>query len=224
MLRLTEQPEPLQRAVAAWTTPIDYAVRFREYHILRQRPGRSLVESGYKRDIDEDWTSGVEFNYCPWTGHQTPGSLRAQWFEIVNDELGLEDFDFLSPVKDLPKEFVCEDWWINREIGRIDDPKLDKIEHMEFTIEEPDEDTPLGLRRPTGLLPHSCVPIALGFEEGNHYEYLEYLPWQREFGIRILDPSKPADFQPLEIEPILFCPYCGEKLPESLKAERDRRL
>jgi hypothetical protein len=231
MPRLIDQPKQLKRAVAEWSIPIDYAVRFREYHLHRERPGRSLVESGYKRDIDNDWTSGVEILYCPWTGVPTPGSLRNRWFDIVNNELGLVDFDVTSALqeaKGLPKEFISEEGWVRRCISATNDrdrPHFGQIEYIdEFVIEEPDAGAPPGIRRPVGKLPHSCASMAGGFEKEDYYDFLEYLPWNREFGIRIIDPSKPVDFQPLEIEPISFCPYCGDALPASLKDERNRRL
>jgi hypothetical protein len=46
-----------------------------------------------------------------------------------------------------------------------------------------------------------------------------YLPRTREYGFRIVDPFIRVENQPIRILPVRYCPWCGEKLPTSLKAE-----
>jgi len=51
-----------------------------------------------------------------------------------------------------------------------------------------------------------------------------YVPEDREYGPRILDPSQSVHDQPIAVAPVLHCPWCGKKLPPSLKALRLQRL
>ena len=51
-----------------------------------------------------------------------------------------------------------------------------------------------------------------------------YLPHTREYGIRVLDMSKPVDHQPIVIRPVPFCPFCGKEHPPSLRAKWDSRM
>ncbi len=101
-----------------------------------------------------------------------------------------------------------EDWWKER----------DEI----YGLTEPDWNSPPGFLRPVCTPPHTCEMMVARFEDDR--DMIAYLPWTREYGIRILDPDQPVDHQPIEIKPIRYCPWCGDELPESLRAERVRRL
>lgn len=67
-----------------------------------------------------------------------------------------------------------------------------------------------------GLMPHLCD---FGWSISGGPIMAAYLPWTREFGIRVIDPLHPVDYQPLRIRPIRYCPKCGEALPPSLRTE-----
>ncbi|AIL66129.1 hypothetical protein NOVO_09075 [Rickettsiales bacterium Ac37b] len=49
-------------------------------------------------------------NFCPWCGAKLPKSLRDEYFDIIYDELGMDDeFD-----PNLPEEFKSDEWWKKR--------------------------------------------------------------------------------------------------------------
>lgn len=75
-------------------TGIVYIPKFREYGIA----------------IDNGGSSIQMINFCPWCGHKLPKSLRDQWFDIVDNELGLEIFD--DDV--VPEEMKTSAWWGNK--------------------------------------------------------------------------------------------------------------
>lgn len=62
---------------------------------------------------------------------------------------------------------------------------------------------------------HTCTEMQWAVQEGE--SALIYIPEYREFGIRILDGG--TSFQV-----IAFCPWCGVRLPESLRDEWLKRL
>ena len=53
---------------------------------------------------------------------------------------------------------------------------------------------------------------------------ISYIPWTREYGIRRLPVDRMMETQPIRMRKIDFCPFCGTKLPSSLKAEWQRRI
>ena len=71
---------------------IVYLDHFREYGI-RVLDGGSALQSIY---------------FCPWSGDRLPASLRAQWFDIVED-FGMEPDD-----PNLPSELQSGEWWRKR--------------------------------------------------------------------------------------------------------------
>lgn len=58
-------------------------------------------------------------------------------------------------------------------------------------------------------LPHGCDGMALAIADPR--VALRYLPRFREYGIAVVDSSS--------IQEISHCPFCGEKLPGSLRDE-----
>ena len=78
-------------------TPIRYIPKFREF-------GLSILDGG---------TAYQLIHYCPWCGSSLPASLRDEWFDIVYDELELEDVD--DP--NIPKEMLTDQWWRDRNIS-----------------------------------------------------------------------------------------------------------
>lgn len=80
--------------------PVEYSFQWREYTI---------------RDFGS--TSRSLMIFCPNCGNRLPSSLRDDWFDILEQEYGLEDplYDDKSKV---PKEFWTDEWWRKR--GLID--------------------------------------------------------------------------------------------------------
>jgi len=48
--------------------------------------------------------------FCPWCGKKLPESLRGAFFDLIETELGMDDYD---PDK-LPEEFKTDEWWKKR--------------------------------------------------------------------------------------------------------------
>ncbi len=77
---------------------IAYNMVFREYYFKRKK----------NEVITLIW-------YCPWCGHKLPDSLRATFFDIIENEYGIETniFEVLKH-PNLPKEFKSDEWWKKR--------------------------------------------------------------------------------------------------------------
>ena len=76
--------------------PIQYSKRWREYSI---------------RDFKSTSISVMVF--CPNCATEFPESLRTEWFDILEQEYGLED-PTDDDKKKVPKEFLTDAWWKNR--------------------------------------------------------------------------------------------------------------
>src|ERR1700761_6396642 len=92
--------------------PIKYNERWREYSV---------------RDFSS--TSLSLMMFCPNCGTKLPFSVRDEWFDILEQEYGLED-----PMKDdkkkIPKEFLTDEWWKKRELknNKNENPDLSYLE------------------------------------------------------------------------------------------------
>lgn len=73
-------------------TPVVYNPKFREYDIELE---------------DSEVRQGIYF--CPWCGAALPGSLRNEWFEML-DELGLEPED----ESEIPIQMKSDRWWVEK--------------------------------------------------------------------------------------------------------------
>ena len=183
-------------------------------------------------------------DFCPWTGMKLSEGVGDAFFRIVEDELGLKDFVPTRDDGDLPEDMRSDAWWRKRskeELDRLSAPRHppqppeppEPPEHnagfiidldgayrgaMALPPETLDDNrhVPPGFRRYRGWLPHFCLGMV---SLGSPNIMLAYLPWTREFGIRMLDPLQPPDYQPLRIRPISFCPWCGQALPKTLRSE-----
>lgn len=91
--------------------PVEYSNKWREYSI---------------RDFSS--TSRSLMMFCSNCGTRLPSSLRDEWFDILEDEYGLED-----PMDDdkakVPKEFWTDQWWKNRQLT---DNKGEEVEKSLF--------------------------------------------------------------------------------------------
>lgn len=49
--------------------------------------------------------------YCPWCGRRLPDSLREEYFDVLEEEYGIEpDIDMLKNER-LPQDFRSDAWW-----------------------------------------------------------------------------------------------------------------
>lgn len=230
--------ERLIRASADERVQLVYEPRDRNFAIrcLRPREVPGLM-NGLQRPPDRFvMIQGIEF--CPWSGAPLPGELVKELVRTVQSELGLADFGLIEDGHKLPDEFRTDQWWKKRghdghstnEVLRAGwkRPKPVRGRVVVTTLDLPPERWPAsfigqprflppGFHRPEGHPPHLCRRM---FDQLDDYRVMiAYLPWTREYGIRVLDPFVPADYQHLRIQPILYCPWCGEKLPASLREE-----
>lgn len=109
--------EALQYEIEDKYCPIEYACRWREYTI---------------RDFSS--TSKSLILFCPNCGTKLPRSLRDDWFDILEQEYGLEDPLYDDKDK-VPKEFMTDEWW-----------KMRKL------IDSKEDTTSISLQKPVRLL------------------------------------------------------------------------
>lgn len=58
-------------------------------------------------------TGCMLMDYCMFCGKKLPASLRHEWFDLLEQEYGLED-PMDEDKKKVPKEFMTEEWWKKR--------------------------------------------------------------------------------------------------------------
>lgn len=232
----TGLPAPLIDAAADPRVQIVYSARFRAFSIRHLEPGEAPGTIGPRPDfrrIIQVW----QIEFCPWTGEALPGDLNDEYRRAVEQEYGIEDWSPFERYRRLPAEFLSDAWWRERGLAthitnpaakaRWRRPQIVRGKIVETTLATPVyEDWPKwwigsyvflppGYRRPGGTPPHMCERMHSAL--GDIRAMISYLPWTREYGIRILNPRRAADYQRLRIRPISFCPWCGRKLPESLR-------
>jgi hypothetical protein len=79
-------------------TIIHYSSRYREY-------GVTIPKS----------TGCMLMDFCMFCGKKLPTSLRDEWFDILEQEYGLER-PISGDKKKVPKEFLSDEWWKNRNL------------------------------------------------------------------------------------------------------------
>ena len=52
--------------------------------------------------------------FCPWCGSQLPKGLRDEWFDILENEYGLDDPGWPEQEAKVPAEFKTDEWWKKR--------------------------------------------------------------------------------------------------------------
>ena len=70
-----------------------YSLRFREYLV-------KIPNS----------TGGMIMDYCMCCGKKFPKSVRHEWFDILEQEYGLES-PYEEDKNKVPKEFLTDEWW-----------------------------------------------------------------------------------------------------------------
>jgi hypothetical protein len=234
-------PKQLLDAAADERVQLVHRLRYDDYGIRELEPGVA------PRAVPvHSFGSCALIDFCPWTGMKLSEGVGDAFFRIVEDELGLKDF---VPTRDdsaLPLDMRSDAWWRKRSKEELD--RLNVPQHPPRTPEPPEHNAgfiidldgayqdamalppatldgnrhvPPGFRRYRGWLPHFCLAMT-GL--GSPNLMLAYMPWTREYGIRILDPLHAPDYQPLRIRPISFCPWCGQALPKTLRSEWNERV
>jgi hypothetical protein len=195
-----------------------------------------------------------EFEVDPWSGRSLPQSIGLAYQAVAKAEFGVDVsvYDPKKPnnLMTLPDHLLFEEWWPNypnvaysigwpqpkplsewfRPKPKQDPEDLAELgEEVDFWDEEFGQlylpyHNPArpGISRFQGRPPHMCRDIRITLFGPRRMFW--YVPEDREYGFRILDLSKPADHQPIKVFAAHYCPWCGTRLPESLKAERRRRL
>jgi len=76
--------------------PMYYSPRMREYYIpLKNHSAAQCIF------------------YCPWCGIKLPKDLRDEYFDILENEYDIEDFD---NDEEIPNEFKTNAWWKKRKL------------------------------------------------------------------------------------------------------------
>ncbi len=95
-------------------TYINYKPMFRKYYVELQ--GSSSIQCIW---------------FCPWCGKELPRDLRQDWFNILENEYGLED-----PRGDqehlVPEKFKSDEWWKKQNIKEIIVPKNKIVNYMKI--------------------------------------------------------------------------------------------
>lgn len=215
--RLQDQHEKLKEAVNDPEVCATYAPGIRVYGLIllndetllpqhRQRIGRYRI---------------YPFDYCPWTGKLLPGDLWDARKRFLKKEYGLVPPD--DPfVRDwIPKEFLETEWWIEPSIDIKRRPRSGprSWKPMPYNVKYVDYfgiDPPNGLWRSADPPPHICEAMETVFDDIRYM--IAYIPWTREYGIRRVSIDRELNYQPIRMMKIDYCPWCGTKLPESLKS------
>jgi hypothetical protein len=172
---------------------------------------------------------GAQIDYCPWSGRLLPGDLRYARARTLRDEFGINCAHWETPdTTVLPDGFYrSEEWWATRGIDRRRRPKIRrphvpegyyKVWYHDFL----DDPKGTGKYRSREKPAHLCRNLSDAMEDIR--VMICYIPWTREYGIRRLAVDRLKDEHPVRMVKIDFCPWCGEKLPDSLKQEWQRQI
>lgn len=76
---------------------IYYSPKVREYYL-------KSLKGPYARTIE----------LCPWCGSKLAKSLRDEWFDILEDEYGLDMPKTTEQMEKIPADFLTDEWWKKR--------------------------------------------------------------------------------------------------------------
>lgn len=228
-------------AVADDNNATVYRPRYRMYGI-RQGHWEEAVNYWDEKDRSIDLIRLQRIYYCPWCGEMLPGPLKDQWRDILENELGLDNISVFEHDDRIPPDMLTDVWWKIRGYGVTSEVLAADWGEREYFDGEvvslspdaprPDppvegivtcyEHAPPGFRHPAGKLPHCCDIVWDTLEDPR--TLFSYFPWTREYGVRLVDITRPAGEQPLRIKPIRHCPWCGDALPPSLRDDWEKRV
>ncbi|MEQ9458534.1 MAG: hypothetical protein RIM33_14535 [Alphaproteobacteria bacterium] len=220
--RLQDQHELLRAAVNDPEVCLGYSGAHRSYGIFE-------IFGSMARCVHvSEWNGApssmrYDIDYCPWSGLLLPGRLSFQRQRLLAKigGIGLYDLNHFEEVPDfLTEEFKSEAWWVNRGIDVKPRPRFGprSWKPRVYRVRYRDE---MGLEIPPGLYrsieepPHLCETMAGAMS--HVCTMITYIPWTREYGIRKLAWHRYVDYQPIRMVKIDYCPWCGTKLPSSLK-------
>jgi hypothetical protein len=217
--RLRDQHERLREAEANPEICLVYLPTLREYRI-------PLVSQAmwYDNPLSEppghgDLFSSDKIDYCPWSGGLLPGSLKHAKARVLRREFGITDW--FPREEELEPEFIrSEAWWVGRGIDVRARPAQRRTtwKTAHYTVRYRDlfqRDPPPGLWRSTEAPPHLCDGMARALDDIR--VMITYIPWTREYGFRRLTVDRTIEAQPIRMMKFDYCPWCGSKLPRSLK-------
>ncbi|MDP6390871.1 MAG: hypothetical protein QF654_13330 [Alphaproteobacteria bacterium] len=228
-LTIAEQCEEMRAAVADERVAMCYTPYDRSYEILSAEPGVAARDAAIDAGTFLSYR-GWTIEYCPWSGDHLPIELGIEWEMVVERDFGAEPGTAIDMLQKLPPEMVSEEWWLKArhedwwkerdEIYGLPDFSTAPFEaEAEVPADEPykpyiDPNLP-GMTRTKERPPHLCW-ASIDFFTGPRCMYA-YLPHLREYGIRILSLDQPVDHQPVVIQAVTHCPWCGTVLPASLR-------
>ena len=83
----------------------------RDHDVIFDSVWREYMIHSYKDRSYGDFCSII--NYCPWCGAELPKVLSDEWFDILEEEYGIEDPTNEEKDK-VPEEFKTDEWWKKR--------------------------------------------------------------------------------------------------------------
>ncbi len=66
----------------------------------------------YLKSLSGPYIRTLEF--CSWCGTQLPKNLNDEWFDILEQEYGLDMPRTVKQQKKIPAEFLTDEWWKKR--------------------------------------------------------------------------------------------------------------
>ncbi|CCQ74787.1 protein of unknown function [Magnetospira sp. QH-2] len=223
--RLSDQSPDLQAAVADPTVGLVYSPTNRVYIVPDLQPQNLPRRQSFpptKRRV----CPGHTISFCPFTGAYLPGSVDEIRDNILEEEMGLGHLfpDIVFDARIGPRSMRGEQWWLKRGIGETvnkEELEEDKTQPPFHSYDPIDHRFP-GYRRCQEEPPHFCYSLGFVFDDARVMYW--YLPHTREYGFRIIDPEQRVDFQPIRILPAPYCPWCGTRLPSSLRTQWEERV
>ena len=76
---------------------VNYSPKVREYYL-------KSLKGPYARTIE----------FCPWCGSELPKNLDNEWYNILEEEYGLNNPNSLEQEAKIPAEFLTDEWWKKR--------------------------------------------------------------------------------------------------------------
>ncbi len=226
MVTAAHSCEGMDRALADEWVALTYNPRIREFHVRVINVGDGALPFSDDEVYGQiRLVGGWLIDFCPWCGEALPGGVRGRYFRYAERALGANPLDVHDRFDKLPNALLSDAWWRQLELGPTNSVLREdwkKPAPVDGTIRYRAFDPGPGYERPAGVAPHMCEEMAECFEDVRNM--IAYLPWAREYGIRVIDPGRPLDDQPQRVRPIHYCPWCGDRLPPSLRGEWERRL
>ncbi|CCQ74757.1 hypothetical protein [Magnetospira sp. QH-2] len=224
-LRLSDQSLELRTAVADPKVALDYGPSDRDYVVAHLEPG-ILPRRQFFPNTKWRYCRGVGMYFCPFTGVHLPGALRDARYIVYAREKGMDHLfpDYFLDARIGPRSMRTEQWWLERGIGeKIDCDGIYEDQEMppKYPYDPYEKELP-GFQRCLEQPVHFCRGVSSVLDDMRNMYW--YLPHTREYGFRIIDPEQRVDFQPIRILPAPYCPWCGTRLPSSLRTQWEERV